>query len=152
MLEVTAAGLGWTGWLRTLWRTGWSVGLLLLSGWFASCMLLLLLAGCSGLWLLSLWATSFSGSLFFGPAGGGHIFMTASTAPLSAWTAGAQKLWEIRNVLWGSVHAQMTVLLNVPVRLAPVFSMDARGGQQISVCSPSCCAGRGGSSWVLVEE
>lgn len=38
-----------------------------------------------------------------------------------------------------------------PVRL-PVFSIDARGGQQTSVCSPSSCAGRDGSSWELTEK
>lgn len=38
--------------------------------------------------------------------------------------------------------------LRIPVRLPPVLSIDARGGQQASVCSPSSCAGRDGSSGV----
>lgn len=43
-------------------------------------------------------------------------------------------------------------LCELPARLFPVFRIDARGGQQASVCSPSSRAGRGGSSGELMEE
>lgn len=48
--------------------------------------------GPAGLLLLGSCFPSFSGSLSLGPAGGGHIFKTASTASLFCWPGGQSRI------------------------------------------------------------